>query len=83
MKYHVRRQDDHGNIFNASGWYENLANALRAKQRCEQYPHKQMYWIEDEEGRRVDEKLTGSKKRSAMELKHVWLISAIKDSEAI
>jgi hypothetical protein len=49
----------------------------------EQYPHKQMYWIEDEEGRRVDEKLTGSKKRSAMELKHVWLISAIKDSEAI
>jgi hypothetical protein len=50
MKYRVRRQDDHGNVFNASIWFDNLADAITAKENREQFDHKQMYWIEDEEG---------------------------------
>jgi hypothetical protein len=56
MRYHIRKQDDHGNVFNASVWYNTFAEALRAKERHEEYEHKQMYWIEDEDGQRVEEK---------------------------
>ena len=54
MKYRVKRQDDHGNIFNASVWYADLAEAEAIKHELERVPHKQHYWIEDGEGRRVD-----------------------------
>ena len=57
MKYRIRRQDDHGNIFNASVWYEDLATAAAIKRELERQPHKQMYWIEDEEGRVVSPSL--------------------------
>ena len=54
MKYIVKRQDDHGNIFNASMWYDDLVDAVAAKDRREENVHKQMFWIEDQKGRCVD-----------------------------
>lgn len=54
----VRRQDDNGNIFTVprdGAWYETLEEAVRIHRILEEYRHKQYYWIEDEEGRRVDE----------------------------
>ena len=56
MKYRIRRQDDHGNIFTASVWYEDLAEAAAIKRELERQPHKQDYWIEDEAGQLVDVK---------------------------
>ena len=56
MKYRVKRQDEHGNVFTVPHdgvWYEHLAEAAAVKQALEHRPHKQDYWIEDEEGRRV------------------------------
>ena len=53
MKYRVQRQDDHGNVFTVPQegiWYDTLEEAGKAKQILEKYSHKQMYWIEDEEG---------------------------------
>jgi len=58
-KYRVRRQDDHGHVFSASGWYAQLTDAFAAKQLFDTLPHKQMYWIEDEEGRVVSEDRSG------------------------
>jgi hypothetical protein len=55
MKYRVRRQDDHGNVFTVPQegmWYETFEEAIAIKQVLEEYHHKQMYWIEVEEGRR-------------------------------
>jgi hypothetical protein len=57
MKYRVRRQDDNGHVFNASMWYEDLATAAAIKRELERQPHRQMYWIEDEEGQRVTEEV--------------------------
>jgi hypothetical protein len=54
-KYRVRRHGDNGNVFSVSGWYEQFTDALEAKQLFDTLPHKQMYWIEDEEGRVVSE----------------------------
>jgi len=34
-------------------WYEHLAEAEAIKRALEQRPHKQDYWIEDEQGRLV------------------------------
>jgi len=56
MKYRVKRQDDHGNVFTVPHdgvWYEDLREAAAVKQALEHRPHKQDYWIEDEEGRMV------------------------------
>jgi hypothetical protein len=56
MKYRVRRQDDHGNVFTVPHegiWYDTFEEAVEAKQTLEQYPHKQMYWIEDDEENHV------------------------------
>jgi hypothetical protein len=58
MKYRVKRQDDNGHIFEASGWYETHMQAMAAKDRCEAYSHKQMYWVEDEEGKRADVRIS-------------------------
>ena len=55
MKYRVKRQDDHGNVFTVPHdgvWYEDLSEAEAIKRALERVPHKQDYWIEDEEGRR-------------------------------
>jgi hypothetical protein len=54
MKYRVRRQDDHGNVFTVPHegvWYEDLREAAAVQRALELSPHKQDYWIEDEEGR--------------------------------
>lgn len=53
MRYRVRRQDDHGNIFTVpreGAWYESLDAAAAVKREFEHRPHKQTYWIEDEDG---------------------------------
>jgi hypothetical protein len=55
MKYRVKRQDDHGNVCTVPHegvWYETREEASAVTQALEEHPHKQMYWIEDEEGRR-------------------------------
>jgi len=56
MKYRVRRQNDHGNVFTVPQdgvWFEDLSEAAAVKRALELNPHKQDYWIEDEEGRTV------------------------------
>ena len=50
MKYCVKRQDDHGNVFKTPMWFTTLAEAVEVKEILEKYAHKQMYWIEDEQG---------------------------------
>ena len=60
MKYRVQRQDDHGNVFTVPEegvWYEDLAEAEAIKRRLELRPHKQDYWIENEQGRVVSPSL--------------------------
>ena len=55
MKYRVQRQDDHGNVCTVPHdgvWYEDLSEAAEVRQALEAHLHKQMYWIEDEEGQR-------------------------------
>jgi dsDNA-binding SOS-regulon protein len=56
MKYRVQRQDDNGQVFTVPHegvWYDDLSEAEALKRKLEQSPHKQHYWIEDEEGQRV------------------------------
>ena len=56
MKYRVRRQDDHGHVFTVPHdgvWYEDLTEAEAVKRALAHRPHKQDYWIEDEDGRAV------------------------------
>jgi len=53
MHYRVKRRDDHGNVCTVPHdgvWYETLEEAIAVQQALEKHPHKQMYWIEDEEG---------------------------------
>jgi hypothetical protein len=56
MRHRVRRQDDNGNVFTVpyeGVWYKCFEAAAAVKQKLEQRPHKQHYWIEDENGREV------------------------------
>ena len=56
MKYCVRRQDDNGQVFTVPHegvWYEDLAEAEAIKRTLECRPHKQDYWIGDEDGRAI------------------------------
>ena len=59
-KYRVRRQDDNGNVYTVPHegvWHDDLAKAEAIKRALEQRPHKQDYWIEDDEGRMVSRSL--------------------------
>jgi hypothetical protein len=61
MKYRVKRQDDHGNVFTVPHdgvWYEDLSEAEAIKRALEGRQHKQDYWIEDEEGHAVPASLS-------------------------
>jgi hypothetical protein len=55
MKYRVQRQDDNGHVFTVphDGVWFALSEAEALKRKLEGRPHKQDYWIEDEEGHRV------------------------------
>jgi hypothetical protein len=56
MKFRVCRQDDNGHVFTVPHegvWYEHVTEADAVKRALEQRPHKQDYWIEDDQGRAV------------------------------
>jgi hypothetical protein len=58
MKYRVKRQDDHGHVFTVPHegvWFERLSQAEAILRRLERVPHKQDYWIEDEDGNKISE----------------------------
>lgn len=56
VRYRVCRQDDHGHVFTVpyeGVWYKCFEAAAAVMRNLEQRPHKQTYWIEDENGQRV------------------------------